>query len=43
MLSLKDIGLKYPTNKNDYGFLNIYEKYFQFLRDKNKYFRNWCR
>ena len=34
MLTLRDIGLKYPTNKNDYGFLNIYEKYFHFLRDK---------
>ena len=34
MLSLKEIGLKYPTNKNDYGFLDIYEKYFKVLRDK---------
>ena len=34
MLSLKEIGSKYPTNKNDYGFLNIYEKYFKNLRDK---------
>ena len=34
MLSLKDIGSKYPTNKNDYGFLTIYEKYFKFLRHK---------
>ena len=34
MLSLKEIGLKYPTNKNDYGFLDIYEKYFQSLRDQ---------
>ena len=34
MLSLKEIGLKYPTNKNDYGFLDIYEKYFKNLREK---------
>ena len=34
MLSLKEIGLKYPTNKNNYGFLNIYEKYFHFFREK---------
>ncbi len=34
MLSLKEIGLKYPTNKNDYGFLDIYEKYFKDLREK---------
>jgi len=34
MLSLKEIGLKYPTNKNDYGFLDIYAKYFNVLRDK---------
>ena len=34
MLSLKEIGSKYPTNKNDYGFLDIYEKYFKILRDK---------
>src|SRR6056300_414815 len=34
MLSLKEFGSKYPTNKNYYGFLTIYEKYFKFLRDK---------
>ncbi len=35
MLSLKEIGSKYPTNKNDYGFLDIYENYFKNLRNKN--------
>ena len=34
MMSLKEIGKKYPTNKNDYGFLDIYEKYFEPLREK---------
>ena len=34
MLSLKEIGKKFPTNKNDYGFLDIYEKYFESLRNK---------
>ena len=34
MLSLKEIGKKFPTNKNDYGFLDIYEKYFEKLRNK---------
>lgn len=34
MISLKEIGKKYPTNKNDYGFLDIYEKYFESLREK---------
>ncbi len=34
MLRLKEIGAKYPTNKNDYGFLDIYENYFENLRDK---------
>ena len=33
-MSLKEIGKKYPTNKNDYGFLDIYEKYFEPLREK---------
>ena len=34
MTSLIEIGKKYPTNKNDYGFLDIYEKYFKNLKDK---------
>lgn len=34
MIKLKDIGLKYPTNKNDYGFMDIYEKYFENLQTK---------
>ena len=34
MTSLIEIGKKYPTNKNDYGFLDIYEKYFKNLKEK---------
>ena len=34
MIKLKDIGKKYPTNKNNYGFLDIYEKYFNNLRER---------
>ena len=34
MTSLKEIGKKYPTNKNDYGFLDIYENYFKNLKEK---------
>ena len=34
MTSLIEIGKKYPTNKNDYGFLDIYEKYFKDIKEK---------
>ena len=34
MKSLIEIGNKYPSSKNKYGFIQIYEKYFQDIRDK---------
>ena len=34
MISLTEIGKKYPSNKNRFGFIQLYEKYFEKLRDE---------
>ena len=33
MISLVELGLKYPTSKGKHGFLEIYENYFEKLRN----------
>jgi len=34
MISLTEIGKKYPSSKNRFGFIQLYEKYFEKLRDE---------
>ena len=34
MKSLIEIGSKYPSSKNKYGFIQIYEKYFKDIKDQ---------
>ena len=33
-MSLLEIANKYPTSKNDHGFIKIYQKYFSILKDQ---------
>ena len=34
MISLIEIGKKYPSSKNRFGFIQLYEKYFEKLREE---------